>query len=146
MVGGIITAVVLIILSIAALGMLLAFPIGSEADPTANIVIIQIPSPTWTVIAQSGTSTIEIVTENGIAVGQYVQVMGTEGEGLRIRSSPSLNSDTLFVALDAEAFEVTNGPVTADGRTWWYLTAPYDTNRSGWAASDYLRSLSTPQP
>jgi hypothetical protein len=40
--------------------------------------------------------------------------------------------------MDAEVFEVKEGPKEADGFTWWYLVAPYDTNRSGWAASKFL--------
>jgi len=40
---------------------------------------------------------------------------------------------------------VVDGPEQADGFIWWYLEAPYDTSRSGWAASQYLGLVSPTQ-
>jgi hypothetical protein len=71
-------------------------------------------------------------------IGSYVQINRTGGLGLRIRSGPGTSSPQLFLGMDAEVFEITEGPIDADGFTWWNLVAPYDKNRSGWAASDYL--------
>jgi hypothetical protein len=73
-----------------------------------------------------------------IAINLYVQITGTEGEGLRFRSEPSLNGKPLFMGFDAEVFKVKDGPSEADGYTWWYLVANYDETRSGWAAANYL--------
>ncbi len=78
------------------------------------------------------------------AVGAYVQISGTEGQGLRLRAKPGLNSPPLFLGYDSEAFLVTDGPQQADGHTWWYLTAPYDQTRSGWAVQDYLTVIPSP--
>src|SRR6185295_7335206 len=64
-----------------------------------------------------------------ITIGGYVQINGTEGDGLRIRSSPGLNSETVFRGEEAEVFVVKDGPQSADGYTWWYLVAPYDETR-----------------
>lgn len=77
-----------------------------------------------------------------IAVGVYVQP-STGGDGLRIHVAPSLDSDLAFpaAAFDSEVFLVTQGPQTADGYTWWYLTASYDASRSGWAVEDYLVAI-----
>jgi hypothetical protein len=83
--------------------------------------------------------------ENTVAVGVYVQISGTEGEGLRIRSSAGLNGDTVFRGEEAEVFVVRDGPQTADGYTWWYLVAPYDETRAGWAAADFLAVVPAPQ-
>lgn len=77
-----------------------------------------------------------------IAIGVYVQP-STGGEGLRIRSQPGLNSE-FFSAFDSEVFLVTKGPEQADGFTWWYLTASYDTSRAGWAAQDFLAVIPSP--
>jgi len=79
-----------------------------------------------------------------IAVNTYVQITGTEGEGLRLRVSPGLTSDPLFIGGESEVFLVTAGPSQADGYTWWYLTAPYDQTRSGWAVSSYLTYVPSP--
>jgi hypothetical protein len=80
-----------------------------------------------------------------IAVGVYVEPV-TGGEGLRVHTQPRLNADLAFpgVAFDSEVFLVTNGPEQADGYTWWYLTASYDTTRAGWAVQDFLKAIPSP--
>ena len=83
-------------------------------------------------------------TPTGIAVGTYAQITGTNGEGLRIRSEPGLTGEPVFLGFDTEAFLVQDGPREADGYVWWYLVAPYDEGRAGWAASDYLTYIPAP--
>ncbi len=144
--GGIITSLVLVLFFI--LGLLILIPPSTEnmSISTANILVLEAPTQTWTLIIEDQTITPQEAIPSDLSIGLYVQVVGTEGEGLRIRSSPSLSSETLFVAMEDEAFRVADGPQVADGKTWWYLTAPYDQTRSGWAASDYLISLTTQLP
>ena len=60
----------------------------------------------------------------------------------RVRSAPSINAEPLFLAFDAEVFVVQDGPQQADGYTWWYLAAPYDQTRTGWAASNFSNGYS----
>ena len=79
-----------------------------------------------------------------IALNTYVQITGTDGDGLRLRVFPALSSDPLFLGFDSEVFLVTDGPVQADDYTWWYLTAPYDETRSGWAVVNYLSYVPSP--
>ena len=73
-----------------------------------------------------------------ISVGGYVQISGTGGDGLRIRRSPGLNTETVFRGEEAEVFSVLEGPQDADGHIWWYVVAHYDETRAGWAAADFL--------
>ena len=80
----------------------------------------------------------------GIAIGNYVQISGTEGQGLRIRSEPGLDGEFVFLGFDSEVFVVQDGPRVVDGYTWWYLVAPYDETRVGWAASDFLTYIPAP--
>ena len=80
-----------------------------------------------------------------IAVGGYVQITGTGGDGLRLRSAPGLTSELLFLGEDAEVFQVRDGPQEANGYTWWYLVAPYDESRAGWAAANFLAVVPPPQ-
>ena len=75
---------------------------------------------------------------DGIRIGEYVQITGTNGSGLRIRNNPGLSAQVNFYAMDNEVFLIQDGPIEQDEYTWWYLTAPYDINRSGWAAADFL--------
>ncbi len=81
---------------------------------------------------------------NVIGINGYVQISGTEGEGLRIRSTAGLNGETVFRGEEAEVFVVHDGPQTVDGYTWWYLVAPYDDTRAGWAAADFLAVVPSP--
>lgn len=104
------------------------------APPTATVNPTLTPTPSGTTTPPAGQ----------IGVGAYVQITGTEGAGLRIRSAPGLNSDTVFRGEEAETFQVKDGPQQADGHTWWYLVAPYDNTRAGWAAADYLAVVPSP--
>lgn len=102
----------------------------------------QTPQPLPTEIVASPTPTSLFFLPDGvIGVGAYVKVTGTNGAGLRMRAEPGLSGTVNFTALDAEVFLVVDGPVDADGYTWWYLEAPYDQTRSGWSAGDFLAPL-----
>jgi hypothetical protein len=55
-----------------------------------------------------------------------------------------LQSETLFIALEAEVFQIEDGPSQADGYTWWYLVAPFDASHHGWAVSNYMNVVQKP--
>jgi hypothetical protein len=111
--------------------------------------LTMIPAPTDTPNA-TAVPTIDpllvtpTIPPDTIAVGVYVQITGTEGAGLRIRAAPGLNSDSDFLGYDAEVYQVKDGPKDADGYTWWYLVAPYDSTRAGWAAANFLSVVPAP--
>jgi hypothetical protein len=146
----------LIIASVLLCGSLIYILVARPAAPGADIdpasaALTVIPAPTGTprtlpptLTPIPSTPTLPPTPAPGeFGVGAYVQV-DTGGDALRIRSEPGLNSDPLFLAFDAEAFLVTDGPRQADGYTWWYLTASYDTARAGWAAQDFLTVIPSP--
>ena len=113
----------------------------------ADLTIIPAPTHTPNVtIVPTNDPLIATPTlaANTIGIGGYVQINGTEGQGLRIRSSPGLNSDTVFRGEESEVFVVRDGPQTSDGYTWWYLVAPYDETRAGWAVADFLAVVPSP--
>lgn len=137
-----------------ALIFVLVYLLPPPADPQASAAAMTvIPAPTMTptvptpVVSPTPTA---IITADGITIGVFVQVSGTEGAGLRIRSGPGTSYDALFLGMDAEVFQVKDGPQESDGFTWWFLEAPYDPSRSGWASSAYLTVLNqlptTPAP
>jgi hypothetical protein len=105
------------------------------APPTATVNPTSTGIPSGTITPPAGQ----------IGIGSYVQISGTQGSGLRIRSAPGLNSDTVFRGEESETFQVKDGPQQADGHTWWYLVAPYDNTRAGWAAADFLAVVPSPQ-
>jgi len=112
----------------------------------ANLTMI--PAPTHTLDAPP-TPTLDpnvtpTLAAGTIGIGGYVQIKGTEGQGLRIRSAAGLNGETVFRGEEAEVFTVRDGPQVVDGYTWWYLVAPYDETRAGWAAADFLAVVPSP--
>lgn len=115
------------------------------AQPTAIITVILAPSSTPTRLP--GESVVQTPTpEDGVVIGGigkglYVQISGTGGDGLRLRGSASTSGEIRFIGYESEVFLVTDGPKNADGYIWWYLTAPYDESRSGWAVADFLKRI-----
>lgn len=112
-------------------------------NATAVMTIISAPTstpqPVATFIstATAGVGTPGVII-GGIGAGTYVQISGTGGDGLRLRQEPGTSSAVMFMGYEAEVFKVMEGPKDQDGYVWWYLTAPYDESRSGWAASNFL--------
>lgn len=123
----------------------------ASGAPTAVMKVLSLPSATATSPSPTVTATIlptdrppESGTSGNISVGAYVQIAGTGGDGLRLRAAPGLSGEVLFLGLEAEVFEVQDGPKEADGYTWWYLVAPFDESRTGWAVSGYLSVVQNP--
>jgi len=126
------------------LGTIYLRPAPADAkDATAILTVIFAPTSTPQLIVTPAQTTTPTpggsgATIGGISQGMYVQISGTGGDGLRLRKDASIGAPVNFMGYEAEVFKVTDGPQTSDGYTWWYLTAPYDKARSGWAASNYL--------
>lgn len=145
--GGLAVATVLILL----LGALFYLSPGWLAPQPASlpaVTLIAAPTLTPTVPAQTATPVGEPVGQpvDGIAVGMYVQISGTGGDGLRLRAGAGKSNDPRFLGYEAEVFLVKDGPKFADGLTWWFLEAPYDKARSGWAAAQFLAVVTAPNP
>lgn len=140
-------ALILMVISLVGTSLIST---NRPAEPDLALAeLTVIPPPTATPMVQlvppeallAGTPT---TAPAGIAVGTYVQITGTDGEGLRIRAAAGLNAEPLFLGYDEEVFLVNDGPQEADGYTWWYLVAPYDETRAGWAAANFLAIIPPP--
>lgn len=144
-IGAFVLAGFLLLMTAVTIGLTSARQNSEVGFAPADLTVI--PAPTSTSSAPP-TATIDpfapTPAPTGIAVGNYVQISGTEGEGLRIRSEPGLNGNPEFLGYDSEVFIVKDGPRQADGFTWWYLVAPYDETRVGWAAADFLTYVPAP--
>ena len=122
----------------------------SAASPGQTARLTVIPAPTATPTPRA-TPTPPAATATPVAppppaagaitVGAYVQIRGTGGDGLRLRSRPGLDAPVLALANEEEAFLVAEGPHSADGYTWWRLEAPDGAPRGGWAVANYLSVL-----
>lgn len=143
--GAIGFAGILLLITIISIGWIKPSRSPNVGFAPADLTII--PAPTGTSSAPA-TATIDpfapTATPTGIALGNYVQITGTSGTGLNIRSEPGLNSDPVFLGYDSEVFIVKDGPREVDGYVWWYLVAPYDDTRAGWAAADFLSYIPSP--
>ena len=136
-----------LILLLAAL-FFLAPPPAHPDLPVAQVTVIPAPSltpvqPTSAAAGASVTPTSQVV--GGIGIGMYVQISGTGGDGLRLRAGAGTGNPPRFMGYEAEVFRVKDGPKLSDGLTWWFLEAPYDPGRSGWAASQYLAVVAPPK-
>ncbi|MEJ2300812.1 MAG: hypothetical protein P8Y14_04800 [Anaerolineales bacterium] len=123
----------------------------ANAMPTAALTIVSLPTATpltptpTTAPPETPTPTIPSQGPSGdLAVGAYVQITGTGGDGLRLRTGPGLSNQVRLLGLESEVFEVRDGPEEADGYTWWYLVAPFDESRAGWAVAGYLAVVQNP--
>lgn len=115
------------------------------STPKANLTVLaagSIPTPDLSLLTVTPTPTIPSSQEvDGISSQKFVKIQGTGGAGLRIRSEPGTDSEIKFLANESEVFLVIGGPETVDGLIWWKLATPYDENRQGWAAADYLVAI-----
>ncbi len=123
----------------------------SQSAPTAILNIIVAPTRTSLVPTATVTPTGAPTTSPGVptpsgdvAVGDYVQVKGTGGDGLRLHSSAGVSSSVRYVAIEAEVFLVKSGPNEADGYKWWLLEDPYTKNEVGWGVANYLTIVQNP--
>ncbi|SRR6266542_2451921 len=143
--GALVLAGLLILITAISIGLTSSPQTSDIGFAPADLTVI--PAPTVTSSAPP-TPTIDPFASPtppaGIAIGNYVQITGTEGEGLRIRSEPGLNGNPEFLGYDSEVFIIKDGPREVDGYMWWYLVAPYDETRVGWAAADFLSYIPAP--
>lgn len=151
-IGAIIIAGGLSLILIIGLNILSHQPHSETSSKNSSLVTV-IPAPTLTPtlsISLTNTPESEKIEINGITIGKFVQISGTGGDGLRLRSGPGKENPPLFLGYESEVFEVKDGPKFSDGITWWFLVAPYDQTRSGWAAADFLKlitvELENPSP
>ena len=121
----------------------LAFKEETALTPKANITIIPaVLVPTidsnFLIISPTPTQSADQAVSDQIILEYYVQITGTGGNGLRLRANPGTDADVNFIAAELEVFKVIGGPIQTGDYIWWQLIAPYDANRQGWAASEFL--------
>ncbi len=138
----------LILITLIFIGWTTPGPVRDFGFAPADLTVIPAPTTTPNVTPTFTPDPLIVGTPtlapDVIGVGGYVQITGTDGDGLRLRANPGLNGEPVFLGYDEEVFEVREGPQTADEYIWWYLVAPYDETRAGWAADDFLGAIPSP--
>jgi len=146
--GALGVAGLLILVTLISIGWTKPDPVRDLGFAPADLTVIPAPTSTPNVTPTFTPDPLLVGTPtlapDVIGVGGYVQITGTDGEGLRLRSSSGLNGAPVFLGYDEEVFEVRDGPQESDGYVWWYLVAPYDETRAGWAAADFLGAIPSP--
>jgi pimeloyl-ACP methyl ester carboxylesterase len=66
-------------------------------------------------------------------VGRPGRVSFTDGTSTRLRSDPTISSQVLMEMSEGHSFDVVDGPVCADGYTWWQLKER-SRGQLGWSA------------
>ena len=109
---------------------LVTFLIGDRRGEFSKFegeAIVILSDDTWSV------TFIQPLGETGVSVGSEGMVYGV-GNCLNFRAEPSLSSKQQSCQFDGTRARVVEGPVTADGHTWWRLAG------LGWASDLYLRT------
>jgi hypothetical protein len=150
---GRIVALLLAVVALAALGggsLLLRDRVVAVA-PAATVT----PQPTRPVPTPTGfgeatptpppTPTSALPPAGVIGVNGWVEVKA--GGGLVLRDAASRSGKRLRVLRDGTKAHVVEGPVEADGFTWWRVDNfdPNDPAATGWLAGQYLVAIPPPQ-
>jgi hypothetical protein len=121
------------------------------APSTALLSVIEVPTSTPPIPVSTPMPTQAPTSEQQeplpmgvIKIGDYVQVTGTGGDGLRLHETAGVAGKVNYVSIDTEVFKVKDGPVDADGYVWWELQDPYTDNVVGWGVANYLAVVQNP--
>lgn len=124
-------------------------PSGAPSPLPTSVATSPAPSPTGlgdpTATVPPQPTVAGQPPPNVIAVGGWVQVTGT-GSGLSVRSQAAKSGSKLKVIPDGTKARVIDGPITADGYTWWKLDQydPKNPTASGWSAASFLQPTAAP--
>lgn len=125
-------------------------PTATSLQPTASAVFsvvtaaapaTETPNPTLILVASETpvlTPTLPAGPVGEISIGTQVQVVGTGTDGLRLRQGAGLDFPVNYLGIEYEVFTVLDGPQQVDDFTWWFLVAPDDDTRNGWAVENFL--------
>ena len=122
-----------------------------QIPATAILKIIEAPTQAFPMNVLTSTPTLVPIgsqqtpaPSGDITIGNYVQVSGTGGDGLRLHNTASVSSKVNYIANDSKVFVVKDGPINADGYVWWELVDPDTGNAVGWGVADYLKVVQNP--
>jgi len=74
-----------------------------------------------------------------IEAGQRVRVGGTDQQGIRLRTEPGVDYDTLLIVEEGVELQILDGPREVDGYRWWQLEMEDGT--VGWSVEDWLEPV-----
>jgi hypothetical protein len=105
-----------------------------DVTPTIPPVVTLEPTPTPTI-----TPTPIPVAPEKLAPGVYAKIIGTEGNGVSVRSGPGTNNARLTVAAENSLVLTLDGPradENQDDYVWWFVRA--EDGVEGWTVQDFM--------
>lgn len=121
----------------ATLPAITASPSATTESGATNSPIILTTPPPGVATQPPGQETTPPETGGEIAIGSSVVVANSGGTGVNFRSDPSTDSEIVDVLLDGTELTVIDGPLDAEGYTWWQVEGASGT---GWMVQDYLQA------
>lgn len=107
-----------------------------SSSPGAGAAAVTFGAPAPIAAAPVTAVTTPLVA---LRAGVVARVSGA-GDCLNVREGPGITARVLTCLADGVSVTVAQGPITADGRTWWQLDG------MGWAVADYLTGVTAPAP
>lgn len=133
----------IVVILLSAVG--LQFYQGSSAptDRTASVdaVSTRTPRPTRTpapVITATATLTSTDILQPALRPGSQARVVNVGAAALLARSGPGTNEPVQARFVEGTEVTILEGPVEADGYTWWLIEAD---SRNGWSADSSPEGL-----
>jgi hypothetical protein len=134
-------------IALVGIALFFSFRLRSQAAPAATstpalVVAAATRLPTRTPIFPTPTSKPTDVPAV-LQVGAGAQVVNTEGTVLRGRKQPSIKATATAAFKSGEHVHILEGPVDADGFTWWKIEGAGGT---GWSAQKSKEGVIWLQP
>ena len=128
---------------LALLGSVVALAWAAITLANRPAVLTQVPTPIFLTVTPVAGQSLPVEPEathtapEQLEPGDWVQVGGTGGLGVRFRAGPGALYETLKIVPEGTRLELAGEPRQADEHVWWPVHDPSD-GVEGWIVSDYL--------
>lgn len=106
-------------------------PASSAAAPTQRVTQRPLAAVRTPIFPTATPTVVPSPTPAVLQVGARARVTNTQGRPLRGREAPSLEAPARVAFAEGEEVQLLEGPVDADGYTWWRIEGP---SGNAWSA------------
>ncbi len=92
----------------------------------------------WSAESVDGTPLLLPLVQEPVGIGGRYTIYGTGARGINLRSEPRSNAGLISVVTQGFDVYVLDGPIEADGFTWWYVRR-YNSEVTGWIVESIER-------
>jgi hypothetical protein len=136
-------------LALIGLGAFAVLRERSQLGSTAALTASSAPTRAANTAAPQRTPLFPTITPSpspepiALRVGGAAQIVNTGNQPLRGRAKPSLQAPAKVGFREGERVNILEGPVEADGYTWWRIESP---SGAGWSAERSKEGVSWLEP